>query len=101
VAAVAQRYRVSRSQVADWNNVTEQSRFKPGQTITVIVAARAPAQHAQAARPAQRTGKATPHTANAGKSGKAPTVNTAMAKRATRTAKPAAKATAKLRVAQR
>jgi membrane-bound lytic murein transglycosylase D len=101
VAAVAQRYRVSRSQVADWNNVTEQSRFKPGQTITVIVAARAPGQHAQAARPAQRTGKATPHTANAGKSGKAPTVNTAMAKRATRTAKPAAKATAKLRVAQR
>jgi membrane-bound lytic murein transglycosylase D len=42
VAAVARRYRVSRSMVAQWNNVTEQARFKPGQTVTVMVATPAP-----------------------------------------------------------
>ena len=37
VAAVARRYRVSRSQVAVWNGVTPQSSFKAGQTIVVGV----------------------------------------------------------------
>jgi membrane-bound lytic murein transglycosylase D len=37
VAAVAQRYRVSASQVAQWNRVGLRSRFKAGQTIVVYV----------------------------------------------------------------
>jgi membrane-bound lytic murein transglycosylase D len=37
VAAVARRYRVSASQVADWNSVGANARFKPGQTVMVMV----------------------------------------------------------------
>ena len=37
VAAVARRYRVSTAQVAQWNGVSSQARFKAGQTITVEV----------------------------------------------------------------
>ncbi len=37
VAAVALRYRVSAAQVAQWNDVGPQARFKPGQTIVVEV----------------------------------------------------------------
>jgi membrane-bound lytic murein transglycosylase D len=36
VAAVAQRYRVSAAQVASWNDVDANARFKPGQTIVVM-----------------------------------------------------------------
>ena len=38
VAAVAQRYRVSAAQVAQWNDVDADARFKPGQTIVVMQA---------------------------------------------------------------
>jgi membrane-bound lytic murein transglycosylase D len=37
VAAVARRYRVSASQVAGWNSVGTNARFKPGQTVMVMV----------------------------------------------------------------
>jgi membrane-bound lytic murein transglycosylase D len=47
VAAVARRYRVSAAQVAQWNGVSSQARFKAGQTITVEVRA-APARRAVA-----------------------------------------------------
>jgi membrane-bound lytic murein transglycosylase D len=40
VAAVAKRYRVSATQVANWNSVSAQARFKPGQTVVVMVAAK-------------------------------------------------------------
>lgn len=94
VAAVAQRYRVSRSQVAQWNDVSEQARFKPGQTVTVMLAARPPARQAKAAS----TAKAPSGKTVAGKPG---TTRQAAAKRPTRTAKPASKAAPRLSVAQR
>ena len=99
VAAVAQRYRVSREQVAQWNKVTEQARFKPGQTVTVMVAARAAAPQAKAAQTrgvAARKVVAT-KTVTA-RPGPAPRRAAASS---TRTAKPAAKPGNKLRVAQR
>jgi membrane-bound lytic murein transglycosylase D len=40
VASVAQRYRVSTAQVAQWNRVGAGASFKPGQSIVVYVAAR-------------------------------------------------------------
>ena len=51
VAAVAKRYRVNAQQVAQWNDVSAQARFKPGQTIVVMqtaAAARAGARVAAA-----------------------------------------------------
>ena len=39
VASVARRYRVSASQVAQWNDMTPSAAFKPGQTVLVYVAA--------------------------------------------------------------
>ena len=101
VAAVAQRYRVSRSLVAQWNNVSEQARFKPGQTVTVMVAARAavqtrartalPGKAPAAKAPATRTAAAKPAAAAKRSNGKAPVK---AAKASTHTAP-------KLRVAQR
>jgi membrane-bound lytic murein transglycosylase D len=41
VASVARRYKVSPSQVADWNKVSTGARFKPGQTIVVYLAQKA------------------------------------------------------------
>ena len=43
VAAVARRYRVSALQVAQWNSVPANARFKPGQPVVVMLAA-APAR---------------------------------------------------------
>ncbi len=40
VAAVAKRYRVSASQVAEWNDTTTGARFKPGQAVVVMVASK-------------------------------------------------------------
>ena len=55
VAAVAKRYRVSAAQVASWNSVNANARFKPGQAVMVMVmvpAARVAPR--VAARPAAR-----------------------------------------------
>ncbi len=41
VATVARRYRVSAAQVAQWNSVGTSASFRPGQSITVYVAAKA------------------------------------------------------------
>ncbi|CAM5796366.1 transglycosylase SLT domain-containing protein [Rhizobacter sp. Root404] len=67
VASVAKRYRVSPTQVAQWNSVGAGASFKPGQTIVVFVAAKSgkPA-HANPTRTASN-GKAT-RTAAHGKS---------------------------------
>jgi membrane-bound lytic murein transglycosylase D len=43
VASVAKRYRVSPTQVAQWNSVSDGASFKPGQTVVVYVA-KAPKQ---------------------------------------------------------
>ena len=44
VAAVARRYRVSSEQVAQWNGVSPDARFQPGQAVVVMQAAPAPRQ---------------------------------------------------------
>jgi membrane-bound lytic murein transglycosylase D len=55
VAAVAKRYRVSAAQVAQWNKVAPDARFKAGQAVTVMVP-QAPARSAKAG--VMRTAKA-------------------------------------------
>jgi membrane-bound lytic murein transglycosylase D len=74
VASVATRHRVSAAQVAQWNGVDADARFKPGQTIVIIKpvaasrgkasaavasarppAAKAPAKRTAAARPAPKS----------------------------------------------
>ena len=59
VASIAQRYRVGVAQVAQWNDVAESARFKPGQTIVVYqpakrvrVAAKAPPKAASGTKSA-------------------------------------------------
>ena len=42
VAAGARRYRVSASQVAGWNSVATNAKFKPGQTVVVMVSSKSP-----------------------------------------------------------
>ena len=42
VTAVARRYSVSAAQVANWNSVSMNSRFRPGQTVVVMVAKKPP-----------------------------------------------------------
>jgi len=41
VVAVAKRYKLSPTQVAEWNHTTAGGRFKAGETVTVVVAAKA------------------------------------------------------------
>lgn len=43
VASIARRYRVGASQVAEWNSIGTQARFKPGSSIVVYQAVRKPA----------------------------------------------------------
>jgi membrane-bound lytic murein transglycosylase D len=52
VASVARRYRVPAASVADWNNVATSASFRPGQAVTLYLAARAtaPAKVASAGR---------------------------------------------------
>ncbi len=58
VAGVAKRYRVTAAQVAQWNGVSPQARFVPGQTVVVHLGA-APARVAAAkSAPARRPAKA-------------------------------------------
>jgi len=78
VAAVARRYRVSAAQVAQWNDVDAEARFKPGQIIVVMNPAPA------------RTGKV-----SAGVAAARPSAPQSAAKRAA-AAKPAAKPAAKV-----
>jgi membrane-bound lytic murein transglycosylase D len=71
VASIARRYRVSSAQVAQWNNVSAGTSFKPGQPVIVYVAARSGAAHAAggtkrrgaAAHPVARAHKAPVKTA--------------------------------------
>jgi membrane-bound lytic murein transglycosylase D len=79
VAGVAKRYRVSAAQVAQWNDVGADARFRPGQTIVVV--------QPVAAKKSSRTSAAV--TAQRPAAAKAPAKRTAAAK-------PAAKPTAKV-----
>ena len=58
VASVAKRYRVSAAQVAQWNDVATSASFRPGQSITVFVAAKA-ARGAKVAKAKAGPNKAT------------------------------------------
>jgi membrane-bound lytic murein transglycosylase D len=59
VAAVAKRYRVSAEQVAQWNQVPANARFKAGQTITVMTTAPATSPARKLARAPARGGAKT------------------------------------------
>jgi membrane-bound lytic murein transglycosylase D len=95
VAAIARRYRVSASQVAQWNRVGLRSQFKAGQKIVVYV----PQSGARARGPVRAKAAAAPATRVAVKGRSAKPVA------ASRAAKPARTATRstnkKVRVAQR
>jgi membrane-bound lytic murein transglycosylase D len=56
VAAVARRYRVSAAQVAAWNGVHAGASFRPGEAITVMLAA-APSRHPAAKAAPRKTAK--------------------------------------------
>jgi membrane-bound lytic murein transglycosylase D len=69
VASVATRYRVSAAQVAEWNSVSAGSKFAPGQTVIVYVAAKGghkPATSAASTRTAQRGGSSHVASSKAG-----------------------------------
>ena len=83
VAAVARRHRVSADQVAQWNGVGTDARFRPGQTIVVFRPASPTAGKRAASKPTQR--------ATAAK--KAPVKRTTASK-------PAAKPTSKVAASQ-
>jgi membrane-bound lytic murein transglycosylase D len=55
VAALAKRYRVSASQLAQWNGVSTGARFKSGQTVVVMLPAARAAANAQTPRKAKAT----------------------------------------------
>ncbi len=54
VAAVARRYKLGAAQVAQWNNVAPQARFKPGQQVLVMLPGKAPAPPRVRVRVAQK-----------------------------------------------
>jgi membrane-bound lytic murein transglycosylase D len=58
VASVARRHRVSAVQVARWNGVSPQARFRAGQTVVVMAAAPAPRQAKAAGPKARQAAKA-------------------------------------------
>ena len=87
VAAVAKRYRVSPALVAQWNGVAAAARFKPGQTVAVMLAAPPPRRLA---------GKAVGAQASSLSSAKA----TARKSAASTAPRKAAKSAARTRVAQ-
>ncbi len=91
VASVARRHRVSAVQVARWNGVSPQARFRAGQTVVVMAAAPAPRQ-ARAAG-ASKPGRAVVTKAPARKAAK--TAKTAKAAKTAKTAKAPARKAAK------
>ncbi len=79
VASIARRYRVGRSQVAEWNAVTTTARFKPGATIVVY----SPARQVKSTRTAKARSSSSVRVAAVG-SGKS--VKAASPKRVSKTA---------------
>jgi membrane-bound lytic murein transglycosylase D len=67
VASVARRYKVSAQQVAQWNDIAANGRFKPGHAITVFV----PANSRFAAAPAASAADQAEHAAAPAKGGRA------------------------------
>ncbi|CAN7368697.1 transglycosylase SLT domain-containing protein [Rhizobacter sp. LjRoot28] len=84
VASVARRYKVSPSQVANWNQVSAGARFKPGQTIVVYLAQKAVRGKAASVRAGARKGVVKATSAGKASSGsrKAASGKTAKGKKA-------------------
>jgi membrane-bound lytic murein transglycosylase D len=66
VASIAKRYRVSTTQVAQWNQVGSAASFKPGQIVLVYVAAKSKSSHAKATRTAHAAKPSTHPAAHPG-----------------------------------
>ena len=64
VASVAKRHHVSAVQLAQWNNLSPAASFKPGQSIVVYVAVKAPRTKAVHTAAASRRGGAASKTRN-------------------------------------
>ncbi len=77
VASIAKRYRVSATQVAEWNNVATGAGFKSGQTVVVYVANKAKGGSHVAKGKRSRGAKATRTATHSGP----PSTRTATAKR--------------------
>jgi len=93
VATVAKRYRVTPHQVAQWNQTSASAKFKPGETIVVFLAQKAPRGRTSVhtSRPSAHGRNAAPKTAHSSKAAVTKTKSNAAKKE-----KPApAKATAK------
>jgi membrane-bound lytic murein transglycosylase D len=92
VAAVARRYKVSAQQVAQWNDIAANGRFKAGQAIMVFVpagsrvAAAEPAPSTRASKPAAVARKAAP-AKHMAKKAPAPKVKAATARGKVKVAK--------------
>ncbi|MDO9285125.1 MAG: transglycosylase SLT domain-containing protein [Aquabacterium sp.] len=56
VAAVARRYRVSAAQVAQWNDTNAAARFKPGQSVVVMLATKSGKARSAVTRVAAKSG---------------------------------------------
>ena len=85
VAAVARRYKVSAQQVALWNGVAQEARFKPGQTIVVVKATTV-----KPARKAEASGTAVTAGARGAAGGKRVAASTVASPRAAGSARPRA-----------
>jgi membrane-bound lytic murein transglycosylase D len=71
VATIARRYRVSAAQVAQWNQVSANAAFKPGQQVVVFVANKAPVvrQASTAKKPAKQVAAAKSRSRASGHAG--------------------------------
>jgi membrane-bound lytic murein transglycosylase D len=56
VASIAKRYRVSASNVAEWNNVSITAAFAPGQQVVLLTSAKAKASGKSSTRKSAKTG---------------------------------------------
>ena len=81
VASVAKRYRVSATQVAQWNSVGAGASFRPGQTIVVYVAGKSPKGTHVAKAKGQPSAKATRVAARGAKPSGPPSTRTGAVKR--------------------
>ncbi len=99
VAAVARRYRVSAAQVAAWNGIAADGRFKPGQTFIIVQAVPAKGagkRGARAGAPATRSTAAAPsRPAAAGASTRTTAATPARRSAAAKPARPAKVASSK------
>jgi len=88
VVAVAERHRVSAAQVAQWNGVDTDARFKPGQSIVVF-------KPAGPAKAGKRTASASASVKKPSAAAKAPARRTAANQPSSKPSKPAPKVAAK------